>query len=290
MASFTPTDNITNAIGHIDRAIGIVDVELAKNNAILNTPSTSASTSASTGPQTIVAVANATPIKINVLLSFANTNGGNNDKCRIVNEKPTQLPQNKKGKNWVFLELEYDRNTSKIATKKFVSQPTIENPSQTVTNVTIKDTDADTIVQCIDSTIDPANKFFTIENDHLKIKPIYVEKNGDVFNHVDSATDSLKTLKITPDVQTGVTGLLSSTPTKLKLSFDDELKFESSHNITFMDGSTTFTSNGSTVTNLNTALEKIKILDNVLSTTKGGAKSKTKKGGRGRRRYKTKRR
>jgi hypothetical protein len=286
MASFTPTDNITNAIGHIDRAIGIVDVELAKNNAIVNTPLSSQST----GPQAIVAVATSPPnIKINVLLSFANTNGGNNDKCRIVNEKPTQL-STRNSENWVFLELEYNRDTRQIANKIFGSKPTIETPSQTVTNVTIKDTDADTIVQCVNSAIDPANKFFTIENDHLKIKPIYVEKNGDVFKIVDSATETLKTFEITPDVQTSYSKVLSSTPTKLKLSFDDEDKFGDKKSNNFMDSSIQFTSNGSTVTDLNKALEKIKILENVLSTTKGGAKSKTKKGGRGRRRQKTKRR
>lgn len=270
--SAIPTENhINNAIVLIDGAILKIDNMIDSNKV------------------KIVAVPN--PIKINVLLSFKNTNGGDNDKCRIVNEKPTQLSTTRNNENWVFLELEYDRTKLEISTKSFGNKLTIENPSQNVTNVTIKNTDANAIEQCVESAIDSNNKFFTIDNDHLKIKPVYAQKNGDVFKIVDSAIDNSKTLEITPDIQIGIPRLVLSTkPTKLKLSFFDEVKFADKENINFLDSSIHFTSNESTVTNLNNALEKIKILDNVLTTTKGGAKSKTKKGGRGRRRYKTQRR
>lgn len=273
MSSFTSTSaggHIDTAIEKIDKAIGIIDKATVRQGLV-------------------VAVATS-PIKINVLLSFKNTNGGDNDKCRIVNEKPTQLSTTRNNENWVFLELKYDRTNLEISTKSFGIKPTIETPSQNVTNVTIKDTDIDTIKQCVESAIDPNNKFFTIKDNFLKIKPVYVEKNGEVFKIVDSATVNSKTLEITPDIQIGIPRfVLLITPTKLKLSFDDEVKFADTKNINFLDGSSSFDCNKNTVTNLNTALEKKEIITDVLST-KGGAKSKTKKGGRGRRRYKTQRR
>ena len=106
MASITstPTDNITNAINHIDTAIGIVNGELAKNNAastsaqttsslnvspetivaVANTSSTLQSNSPlNVAPETIVAIANIPPIKINVLLSFENANDKTNTSSDI---------------------------------------------------------------------------------------------------------------------------------------------------------------------------------------------------------------
>jgi hypothetical protein len=287
MASFTSTstDNITNAIGHIDRAIGIVDGEIAKNNAIVNTPLSSASTSASTGPQTIVAVANATPIKINVLLLFDNANDNTNKKCRIVNEKPTQRITTRDNEKWVFLELEYNRNTSKIVTTDFKDQTTIPSILTTIGSFTIKITDINGIIKCVESAIDTNNTFFIIENNYLKINPVYVEKDSTIFKLGNNTSDVSKTFEITPDVQIGSSSIMGgSSDPKLKLSFDDEVKFQNGEQVKYAND-TEFTATPNDVKSLNTMLEKITI-----TSTKGGAKSKTKKGGRGRRRYKTKRR
>ena len=310
MASITstPTDNITNAINHIDTAIGIVNGELAKNNAastsaqttsslnvspetivaVANTSSTLQSNSPlNVAPETIVAIANIPPIKINVLLSFENANDKTNTKCRIVNEKPKELITTRSNEKWVLLELEYNINESKIVTTEFTDQNTINANGVILTTIRsfqIQQTDIDGIIKCVKSVIDTTNEFFTIENNYLKIKPVYVEKDSTAFKKVESSTDDKKTFKITPDVQIGYKRTLSSAPTKLKLSFDDEVKFKHGNDVEFLQNNT-FTAFDGDVDKLNTMLAQIRIIQ-----TKGGAKSKTKQGGRGRRRYKTQRR
>lgn len=319
MASFTSTDNITNAINHIDTAIGIVNGELAKNNAastsaqttsplnvspetivaVANTSSTSQSLNVA--PETVVAVANTSPIKINVLLSFENANDKTNTKCRIVNEKPKELITTRSNEKWVLLELEYETTASKIVTTDFSNKITIDAKgviSTLIESFQIQQTDIDGIKKCVKSAIDHNNEFFIIENNYLKIKPVYVEKDSTAFKKVEPSNDDKITFKITPDVQIGskksmsmvmsmVKGMVKvkgSSDPKLKLSFDDEVKFKRGNNVEFLQNNT-FTAIDGDVDKLNTMLEQIPIV-----STKGGAKSKTKKGGRGRRRYKTQRR
>lgn len=304
MASITstPTDNITNAINHIDTAIGIVNGELAKNNAASTSAQTTsplnvspetivavANTSLNVAPETVVAVANKNTnnIKINVLLSFKNANDKTNTKCRIVNEKPKELITTRSNEKWVFLKLEYETTASKIVNEELKDKTTIDAKGVILTRIQsfqIQQSDIDGINKCVKSAIDPNNEFFIIENNYLKIKPVYVEKDSTAFKKVESSTNDKITFKITPDVQIGSSSLMGSSDPKLKLSFDDEVKFKRGNNVEFLQNNT-FTALDGDVDKLNTMLEQIRIIP-----TKGGAKSKTKKGGRGRRRYKTQRR